>query len=452
MIKNAGNIFLDIVAGNRVGTTKGIYSICSAHSDVLASCFKQAKEDSTLILIESTSNQVDQYGGYTGMKPIDFVRFVHSIADRAGFPKDLILLGGDHLGPNSWQSLPAHKAMEKASVLIEEYVKAGYRKIHLDASMFCGDDKGDRSKTLDDDIVAKRTTDLCQVAENSWKKYISAVPELIYIIGTEVPVPGGAREIEENVNPTDAEKAETTLTISKKHFLKAGLSAAWDRVTGLVVQPGVEFGDDQIFRYQRNKAKILSEKILEYKNLVYEAHSTDYQSETCLKALVEDHFCILKVGPWLTFAYREALFALEAIETEILGKGNDDLSQLANTLERVMIKEPRYWKSYYKGDETEKYFKRKFSFSDRSRYYWPDPQLEAAKNRLYRNLFSNRIPLSVLSQFMPAQFYEICEGKIQLSPEDLIHSHIRKVAGLYARACGLTKSESGIINKLTFEQ
>jgi D-tagatose-1,6-bisphosphate aldolase subunit GatZ/KbaZ len=107
-----------------------------------------------------------------------------------------------------------------------------------------------------------------------------------------------------------------------------------------------------------------------------------------------------------------------------------------------MVKEPRYWKSYYQGDEDEKFFKRKYSFSDRSRYYWPNQELEDAKNRLFKNLTHYRIPMSVLSQFMPVQFYQVGEGKIAICPEDLVQSHIRTVAGIYARACGLTRNEN----------
>jgi len=441
MTKNAENIFLDIITGNRKGIAKGIYSICSAHREVLEACFKQATDDGSPILIESTSNQVDQFGGYTGMKPVDFVKYVHSIAAQTGFPAEMILLGGDHLGPNAWKSLPAEEAMSHAAVLIEEYVKAGYRKIHLDASMFCADDKGDRSKSLPNEIVASRTLKLCQAAENTWKKYIGPVPGLIYIIGNEVPVPGGAPEKEETVHPTKAKDAAITLEVTKKEFLKAGMIDAWNRVAGLVVQPGVEFGDDQIFKYRHEKTKNLSKLILTYKNLVYEAHSTDYQSESSLKALVKEHFCILKVGPWLTFAYREALFALESMELEILGKNHSDLSKLSNTLDNVMLKEPRYWKSYYHGEEKQREFKRKYSFSDRSRYYWPDKELNEAKNRLYLNLSRHKIPLSLLSQFMPFQFYQVCEEKITIHPKDLVHSHIRTIAGIYARACGLTRDE-----------
>ena len=47
--------------------------------------------------------------------------------------------------------------------------------------------------------------------------------------------------------------------------------------------------------------------------LVFEAHSTDYQPPESLSRLVIDGFAILKVGPGLTFALREALYALDEI-------------------------------------------------------------------------------------------------------------------------------------------
>jgi D-tagatose-1,6-bisphosphate aldolase subunit GatZ/KbaZ len=427
------------LADNRNGAAKGIYSVCSANADVLEACFKQAKTDGTILLVESTSNQVNQFGGYTGMKPADFVRYVKSIAKKLGFPEEMILLGGDHLGPNVWQNLPAKEAMDKAKVLIEEYVKEGFLKIHLDTSMFCADDIGDRTKPLADEIVAARAAVLCRVAEDAWAKYRKGYPQPVYIIGTEVPVPGGAKEFEEEVVPTKPEDVVKTIAVAKEYFEKAGLSDAWKRVTGIVVQPGVEFGDDQVFYYQREKAKGLSDEIMKSDHLVFEAHSTDYQTEADLKALVEGHFCILKVGPWLTFAYREALFAMEAMEIEILGKGHVDLSNLRETLEEAMMKEPIYWEKYYPGDEKQQFFKRKYSFSDRSRYYWPMEVLELSRNRLFENLSKNSIPSSLLSQYMPIQFYQVSEGLITADPRELVHSYIQIVTGIYSRACGLSQ-------------
>ena len=133
----------DVVArlsgdARRAQNLAGIYSICSAHPWVLAAAMKQALADDTPLVIESTSNQVDQFGGYTGMKPADFVRFVHTIAGRAGLSRDRLILGGDHLGPNAWRGLPARDAMQRAEALIDAYVAAGFVKIHLDTSMRCG--------------------------------------------------------------------------------------------------------------------------------------------------------------------------------------------------------------------------------------------------------------------------------------------------------------------------
>ncbi|HPE74903.1 MAG TPA: class II D-tagatose-bisphosphate aldolase, non-catalytic subunit [Draconibacterium sp.] len=437
-MKDAIKIFLDILDENRKGNAKGVYSVCSANSEVLEACIKQAKADGSILLVESTSNQVDQFGGYTGMKPVDFVNFVHTLAQKNNFPKEMVLLGGDHLGPNAWQNLTVKEAMSNAKVLIEEYVKAGYLKIHLDTSMFCSDDVGDRSGPLKDELVAERTAVLCRVAEDTWVKQRQGYPKPIYIIGTEVPVPGGAREEEDDIHPTTAEDAAHTVNTIKESFKNAGLLEAWDRVIGLVVQPGVEFGDDRVFKYQRGKAYPLSKAILEFDHLVYEAHSTDYQTEENLRALVEDHFCILKVGPWLTFAYREALFALEAMEIEILGKDHKNLSNLRNTLETAMLAEPKYWAKYYVGDEQKRLFKRKYSFSDRLRYYWPLPELDQAKNRLFENLRKHCIPFSLLSQFMPVQFYQVNEGLISTDPQELVHSYIQIVSGIYSRACGLS--------------
>ena len=433
---NAINDFLQLMKDNRRGKAAGIYSICSAHPDVIKAGMLQAHEDGSIILIESTSNQVDQFGGYTGMTPPEFVAYVKKLADEVSFPKDKILLGGDHLGPNAWQDLPAAEAMKNARDLIEAYVKAGYLKIHLDASMYCADDEGDRHKPLADEIVSARAAELCAVAELTWETYCQGQPKPVYIIGTEVPVPGGAQEEEDAVVPTSAEDASRTIEVTKKAFDARGLQDAWSRVIGLVVQPGVEFGDDQVFHYNSAAAADLSRMIEGIEQFVYEAHSTDYQSETGLKNLVKDHYCILKVGPWLTFAFREALFALADMEKELLEGSGIELSRLKENLEELMLNEPKFWKKYYPGTEKEQSFKRKYSFSDRSRYYWPDKRLNASIERLKGNLDGKGIPLSMLSQYLPNQYNAVQEGVISLKTQDLILSRIRDVMGFYSRACG----------------
>jgi D-tagatose-1,6-bisphosphate aldolase subunit GatZ/KbaZ len=434
----ARDIFLNTLSSNRNGEKKGVYSICSAHPIVLKTAMIHAKKCDSIVLIESTSNQVDQFGGYTGMKPKDFVKFVHDIADETGFDKDKIMLGGDHLGPNAWQGEKSSDAMAKARDLIREYILAGYEKIHLDASMFCADDSGDRHKPLDDSIVAERTSDLCKVAEETYLKSGSESNKPVYIIGTEVPIPGGAKEKEDGVNVTDVESVNKTIETNRQSFMKNGLDDAWERVVGVVVQPGVEFGDDQIIDYKREKAVSLKNNILSHANLVYEAHSTDYQSEINLTRLTEDHFCIQKVGPWLTFAYREAVFALADIEKELLGnKKGITLSNLKEVLDATMVGNDIYWKKYYGGDTEQQGFARKYSLSDRSRYYWSDSKVKESVLRLMSNLSGTQIPVALLSQYLPDQYYAIRENRIQNSVESIVIDRVQTVMSIYSRACGI---------------
>ena len=431
------HILQDIVRQHKDGEPLGIYSVCSAHPQVLEATMVQALEDDSLACIEATSNQVDQFGGYTGMTPPQFVDQVHSMARQVSLPVERIILGGDHLGPNTWQGLAASIAMERARELVSAYVEAGFTKIHLDASMRCADDPGDPDQPIPDEIVAGRAADLCAVAEQSRQASGSHVRP-IYIIGTEVPPPGGAHDVEDRVQVTRPEDAERTVSVARRAFAERGLEDAWDRVVAVVVQPGVEFSDTSIHNYGRSLAAELSRFIEDYPNLIFEAHSSDYQTPNALRQLVEDHFAILKVGPWLTFALREALFSLESIEHELLEDNPGVmLSGLAETLDHAMMANPRYWDRYYQGDERQRRLARRFSFSDRCRYYWPEVNVSRAVERLLENLTIHRAPLTLISQYLPGQYEAIRDGTTSAEPRALIQCKIREVLSLYASACGL---------------
>ena len=431
------HILQDIVRQHKDGEPLGIYSVCSAHPQVLEATMVQALEDDSLACIEATSNQVDQFGGYTGMTPPQFVDQVHSMARQVSLPVERILLGGDHLGPNTWQGLAASIAMERARELVAAYVEAGFTKIHLDASMRCADDPGKRDQPLPDEVVANRAADLCAVAEKAWQAAGRTVGP-VYIIGTEVPSPGGAHDAEDQVQVTRPEDAERTVSVARRAFSERGLEDAWDRVIAVVVQPGVEFGDSSINEYDRSQATELSRFIEDDPKLVFEAHSTDYQAASALVQLVEDHFAILKVGPWLTFALREALFALESIERELLERCKGiELSSLSATLDQAMLENPRYWDRYYHGDEKQRSLARRYSFSDRCRYYWPEVNVSRAVERLLENLTIHHAPLTLISQYLPRQYEAIRDGTTSAEPRALIQCKIREVLSLYASACGL---------------
>jgi D-tagatose-1,6-bisphosphate aldolase subunit GatZ/KbaZ len=414
---------------------KGICSLCSANEHVLTAAIKNAISDQKELLIESTSNQVDQFGGYTGMTPDKFVNYVRDLAAATGFSLDHLILGGDHLGPNAWQKEPANSAMEKACELIHQYVKAGYTKIHLDTSMRCDGDPGHPGEPLDVTIVADRAAKLCKIAENAG----SEPQRLEYIIGTDVPIPGGAKEQLSDIRITPVNEVEETIEITRKAFYKLGLKDAWERVVAVVVQPGVEFGDTAVIEYDREKALTLSRTIEKYDNLFYEAHSTDYQTKNALRQMVEDHFRILKVGPWLTFALRETLFALDSIEHELYSDKKDvNLSGLVDMIEQQMLENTRYWSAHYHGDQTQLKLARKYSYSDRIRYYWPDTRIQKSLNQLIENLSRQKIPLNILSQYLPLQYEAIREQKLQNRVLDLIDFGITQVLNIYSYATGDT--------------
>ncbi|MGH3584318.1 MAG: class II D-tagatose-bisphosphate aldolase non-catalytic subunit, partial [Mycobacterium sp.] len=212
------NPLTETIARHKGGEPVGVYSVCSAHPTVVQAAIAQAAADGSYVLIEATSNQVDQFGGYTGLRPADFRDLVLGIADAAGFPRGRVVLGGDHLGPNRWQNQPASAAMANAEVLIAAYVEAGYSKIHLDCSMSCADDPA----ALSDEVVADRSARLLRVAEETAHRLEVDGP--VYVIGTEVPVPGGAHETLDHLTPTSADRARRTIAAHRAAFAEVGLA------------------------------------------------------------------------------------------------------------------------------------------------------------------------------------------------------------------------------------
>jgi len=421
-------VLLDLIARHRQGHASGVTSICSAHPIVIEASLRHAQRTGqALVLFEATCNQVNQDGGYTGMTPADFVAFVHAIADRVGFERARIALGGDHLGPNPWTSLDAAAAMDKAEVMVAAYVAAGFRKIHLDCSMACSGDP----QPLPEAEIVRRAVRLCRAAEAAHARADGEAP--VYVIGTEVPVPGGATESIDGLAVTTPQAALATIEAHRQAFMAAGLDAAWQRVIASVVQPGVEFDHHSVVDYEPQKAHGLSRAITDVPGMVFEAHSTDYQTRNALGALVRDHFAILKVGPGLTFALREALWALDAIEQEWIDETRR--AHLRDVVLARMREQPGYWQRYYHSQGHVLTVDLQYSLSDRIRYYWPDPVIEQARQRLFDNLRANPPPIPLISQFLPHALHALRTGIATRDPLSLTMAHIRAALDDYHHAC-----------------
>lgn len=424
-----------IISDYNKGVKKGIYSCCCANAIVIKAAMKQALDAGSEVLIEATANQVNQFGGYTGMTPPDFVRYVHEIAEEVGFPVSRLILGGDHLGPLTWTDLPEGEAMRHAEDLVRAYAGAGFTKIHIDTSMKVASD--DPNSRLSDEVIARRGARLCRAAEEAYENHLRSNPEAqkpVYVIGSEVPIPGGAKEAEK-MQITTPRDCESTIETFHAAFLREDLTEAWSRVVGVVVQPGVEFGSFSVVDYDRDKAAELRTVLEKHPQLCFEAHSTDYQTAAHLRQLVEDGFLILKVGPALTFALREGMLAMAGMEQELLGYKS---SHYREALEETMQQDPSKWIKYYHGNRKEQQFACIYSYSDRQRYYSGDEVVKQAQETLLRNMEKLEIPDVLLSQYMPIQHQKVKDGRLKAKPEALLCDYVIERCILdYAKAAGM---------------
>lgn len=420
--------YLSDIASWRNGSgVKGIPSICSAHPMVIEASMLHALKQDAHLLIEATCNQVNQDGGYTGMTPADFRTFVEKIAEKIDFPIEKLILGGDHLGPNPWKSLPAEEAMAKACTMIEAYAKAGFTKLHLDTSMGCAGEP----VALPDALTAERAARLAAVAEAALRDSDGVKP--VYIVGTEVPIPGGAMEELDELEVTQPDAARETIAIHRQAFEAAGVGEAFSRVIGAVVQPGVEFGNENVIPYAPERAAALSATLSDMPGMVFEAHSTDYQSRDLLRQLVLDGFAILKVGPGLTFALREAFYGLDQIASFLFSDKRSET--LLSTIERVLIADPKNWNKYYHGSERDEHIQRHFSYSDRIRYYWLQPEIEAAVQDMFELLGDIDIPETMIRQYLAGLYPRVREGKIEPKAVKLALAAVDLVLDDYFLAC-----------------
>ena len=366
------------------------------------------------------------------MTPAAFGRQVRRLADAAGLPGHRLLLGADHLGPYPWRDGRAEDALSKAMGLAAACVAAGYRKIHLDASTPCVGDPREPDGSLPLELICRRSAALCRVVEETAHEYRMAPPW--YVIGSDVPLPGG-RDGQTALAPvSEAVHVRDSVAACRQAFEAAGLEKAWQRVVAMVVNTGADFAPQVIHPYDAERMKPLVAYIRPEGQLVFEAHSTDFQTPAALSRMVSDQCGVLKVGPALTYAMREALFGLAAVEEELLGERRGmTLSRLPETMERLMLADSRYWQAYYRGSAAELKRLRRQAFSDRIRYYWARPGAEAALQRLLANLRQYPPPAALLRKHLPEAAGHPDGASHPWDPEDIVLERIAGVMAVYNR-------------------
>ncbi|PLL14465.1 tagatose-bisphosphate aldolase [Tabrizicola sp. TH137] len=407
---------MEILARNRAGAGVGLPAWCTAHPETLAAVLSCYRGDAAPVLVEATCNQVNQEGGYTGMTPAGFRRFLEGIAAAEGVAAGRIILGGDHLGPNPWRAMAAEQAMDRARAMVAAYVEAGFSKIHLDASMPCG------GEVLPEEVMAERAADLALVAERA-----AGGRALAYVIGTEVPVPGGETAVVDHLAVTAPAAVARVVELHRAAFARRGLGSVMERVAAVVVQPGVDFGNAQVVGFDPARAQGLRAAVPGLGGPVYEAHSTDYQEGAALRALVQGHFGILKVGPELTFAFRQAVFALERL-AGLMGLP----SGVEAALVAAMRAEPADWRAYVEpGPEEARMMI--YGLSDRVRYYWPKPGVQAALRALFAAIRAADPAPGLVAQVTGGRVGPVDAARL---PETIIRRMVGDVVARYRQATG----------------
>ena len=192
------------------------------------------------------------------------------------------------------------------------------------------------------------------------------------------------------------------------------------------MQPGLEFAPEHVFAFNMNQENLLSSVLNAHDKLCYEAHSTDYQNAEVYAEIAKRNFAIHKVGPALTFAYRQALYGLNAIENWL---ANAKPVSLETVMETLMLENPDHWKAHYEGKDAALKLLRHFGYADRIRYYWATEAAQTGVRNLKNNLQIKKPILALLEQYFANDVLALA-SKLEKSGHNwsqaLIYAEIQK--------------------------
>ena len=360
---------------------KSLPSFCTSNFLVLKILIKFCKKNKLPLLIETTSNQVNQFGGYTNLTPKKFTKKISLYLKKEKFNQKLFFYGGDHLGPLPWKQFGQLKSLERSKKLIKSYIDSGAQKIHIDTSIKLRNDK-----TFSKKEILKRTQDLFNNLN------LDKINNIFFVFGTEVPFAGGGT----NKNQSAA-KFPTKSTINESDFVKKLLLKRfnYNKYFALVIDTNMEFFNQNIIKPNiKNLTEIV--KYSTKKKFYFEAHSTDYQNLNTLKKLVKNNFKFLKVGPELTHCLLKSLFLMEQFENEYIKEKKRSLFK--RKLIKEILSNKTHWKKYYNEKDStvvEKILKGKL---DRARYYLNTTKVNESIRLLEKNI--NLTKKARISQFL----------------------------------------------------
>ncbi len=394
---------------------KALPSFCTANFDVIHSIFYYCHINKLPCLIECTSNQVNQDGGYTSNTPKKFANKINKLRKKIKLNQSQLFLGGDHLGPLAWKKNTNKTALKKSIKLINSFLNANFDKIHVDTSTMCKDDV-----FINNDIIFDRTLKILNSKIIKKKIY-----DKFLVIGSEVPLSGSNDD--KTVITTSLEKIKIE-ALKFRDFLES--THLKKRNFGLVIEPGMKYMNSSIKKPIFTKF-LNKKKFSKINNFVFEAHSTDYQPKKILLKLVDNNFKFLKVGPELTYNYSRSLFFMNKIENKFFKNSTSDIKK---SILLSMKQNNKYWKEYYDKNNNLLLLNSKL---DRSRYYLNEKNVENSIRILRNNIntLDKKKILSLINNDFKKDF--LFYNKKKLTNFDNIKLiFISKSLKRYFNACG----------------
>jgi len=99
-----------------------------------------------------------------------------------------------------------------------------------------------------------------------------------------------------------------------------------------------------------------------------------------------------------------------------------------------MLAQPENWIHHYHGTDEEIALARKYSYSDRCRYYLSNAQVQKAIDQLFHNFDKITIPLNLMHQYMPNQYEKVIHGELKNEARLLVYDAVLEVVATYEYA------------------
>lgn len=351
------------------GPVPCVLAVCPTSEAVVRASLRAARDSEAPLFFAATLNQVDVDGGYTGWTPERFVGLVRELAAAEGYGGPVVV-GLDHGGPwlkdlQARERWPLARAMQGVKESLAACLEGGYDLLHVDPTV---DRTLPRGQTIPVEVVVERTLELIAYAE--YHRRARSLPPVSYEVGTE-EVHGGL--------------ADLTVFRRLLEGLKAGLRERGIPEVWPCFVVGKVGTDLHTTEFDPAVARDLAAVAAEYGSVI-KGHYTDSVSNP--ESYPEAGMGGANVGPEFTEAEYEALERLARQEAKLAPAAPSRILEVL----RESVVASRRWERWRLPEEEEKAFaeltpeRQAWLVRTGCRYIWLQPEVAAARRRLYANL------------------------------------------------------------------